>query len=79
MPREDWDRSIQDNLVTHFNTQRVFVEQMRRQNHGTYISLIGPEAESIRPDAALLSIMAAAQKMMARVTAHTTNWWTSTR
>ena len=70
MPREDWDRSIQDNLVTHFNTQRVFVEQLRRQNHGVYVTLIGPEAESIRPDAGVLSIMAAAQKMMARVIAH---------
>ncbi len=70
MPREDWDRSIQDNLMTHFNTQRVFIEQMRRQNSGVYVSLIGPEAESIRPDAGMLSIMAAAQKMMARVIAH---------
>lgn len=70
MPRGDWDRSIQDNLVTHFNTQRVFIEQMRKQNHGVYVSLIGPEAESIRPDAGVLSIMAAAQKMMARVIAH---------
>lgn len=70
MPREDWDRSIQDNLVTHFNTQRAFIEQMRKQNHGVYISLIGPEAESIRPDGGVLSIMAAAQKMMARVLAH---------
>ena len=70
MPREDFDRSIQDNLVTHFNTQRIFVDQLRRQNHGAYITLIGPEAESIRPDGGVMSIMAAAQKMMARVLAH---------
>ncbi len=70
MPREDWDRSIQDNLVTHFNTQRVFVDHLRKQNRGIYITLIGPEAESIRPDGGLMSIMAAGQKMMARVLAH---------
>jgi NAD(P)-dependent dehydrogenase (short-subunit alcohol dehydrogenase family) len=69
MPRQDFDRSIQDNLVTHFNMQRIFVDQLRKQNHGSYITLIGPEAESIRPDGGVMSIMASAQKMMARVLA----------
>lgn len=69
MPRQDWDRSIHDNLLTHFNTQRVFVDQLRMQNSGAYVSLIGPEAESIRPEGGMRSIMAAAQKMMARVLA----------
>lgn len=70
MPREDWERSVQDNLVTHFNTQRIFVDQLRKQNHGVYVTLIGPEAESIRPDGGVMSIMAAGQKMLARVLAH---------
>lgn len=70
MPREDWDRSVQDNLVTHFNTQRVFIDALRKQNSGVYVTMIGPEAESIRPDGGVMSIMAAAQKMMARVSAH---------
>ncbi len=69
MPRTDWDRSIQDNLVTHFNTQRVFVEQLRQQDGGVYVTMIGPEAEHIRPDAGMASIMAAAQKMITRVLA----------
>ena len=69
MPRTDWDDSIQDNLATHFNVQRVFIDQLRRQNSGTFITLVGPEAEHIRPDAGMVSIMAAAQKMMTRVLA----------
>jgi NAD(P)-dependent dehydrogenase (short-subunit alcohol dehydrogenase family) len=70
MPRADWDRSVQDNLVTHFNLQRTFVDQLRRQNAGTYVTLTGPEAESIHPDEGVMSIMAAAQRMMSRVVAY---------
>jgi len=69
MPRADLDRSIHDNLITHFNIQRSFIEQLRTQNHGVYVTLIGPEAENIRADAGMVSIMAAAQKMMSRVMA----------
>lgn len=70
MPRDDWDRTIQDNLATHFNLQRAFIDQMRRQDQGVYLVLTGPEAESIHPDEGVMSIMAAAQRMMARVTAY---------
>jgi NAD(P)-dependent dehydrogenase (short-subunit alcohol dehydrogenase family) len=69
MPRGDWDESIQDNLVTHFNLQRVFVDLLRKQDRGVYIALVGPEADSILPDEGVMSIMASAQKMMARVSA----------
>ncbi|MFN2310919.1 MAG: SDR family NAD(P)-dependent oxidoreductase [Spirochaetia bacterium] len=69
MPRTDLDRSIHDNLITHFNIQRSFIEQLRAQNYGVYITLIGPEAENIRADAGMVSIVAAAQKMMSRVIA----------
>ncbi len=69
MPRTDWDNSIQDNLATHFNVQRIFIDQLRRQNQGVYVTLIGSEAEHIRADAGMVSIMAAAQKMMTRVLA----------
>lgn len=70
MPREDWDRSVRDNLVTHFNLQRAFIDQMRRQDHGAYVTLTGPEAETILPDEGVMSIMAAAQRMMSKVIAH---------
>lgn len=69
MPRTDWDQSVQDNLLTHFNMQRVFIELLRKQDHGVYVALVGPEADSVHPDEGVMSIMAAAQKMMARVSA----------
>lgn len=69
MPRADWDRSVQDNLATHFNMQQVFLDHLRNANGGVYITLVGPEAEHILPDAGMRSIMAAAQKMMTRVLA----------
>jgi NAD(P)-dependent dehydrogenase (short-subunit alcohol dehydrogenase family) len=50
MPRADWDQTIQENLHTHFNVQRVFIDQFRTQNSGTYVVLIGPEADSVHPD-----------------------------
>lgn len=69
MTLDAWNRSVQDNLSTHFNLQRAFVDHMRKQDAGVYVTLTGPEAESIYPDEGVMSIMAAAQKMMARVSA----------
>lgn len=70
MPMADWHRVVSDNLTTHFNLQRAFVGRLRDQNAGTYLVLTGPEAETIHPDEQVMSIMAAGQRMMARVIAH---------
>lgn len=69
MPPEDWNRVLRDNLTTHFNVQRVFVDLLYRQKHGTYIVLTGPEAEHVFQDAEVMSVTAAAQRMMARALA----------
>lgn len=69
IPRAEWDDSIQDNLATHFNVQRVFVDHFHRESGGVYVTLVGPEAENVLPDGGIVSIMAAAQKMMTRVLA----------
>ncbi len=69
MPPEDWDRILRDNLATHFNAQRVFVDLLYRQKHGAYIVLTGPEADHVFQDAEVMSVAAAAQKMMARALA----------
>lgn len=70
MTMADWKQTIEDNLTTHFNMQRAFVSLFREQSKGTYIVLTGPEADAIVPDEQVMSIMAAAQRMMARVVAH---------
>ena len=69
MPHSDFERSIRDNLFTHFTLQRVFADYMIGRQAGRYITLVGPESESIIPDEGTMSIMAASQKMMARVLA----------
>jgi len=68
-PRADWDRLVTENLITHFNLQHEFLGWFHTQNAGTYITLTGPEADFAHPETGLMSILAAAQKMMARVEA----------
>lgn len=69
MPREDWDKSVSDNLITHFNLQQAFIRLLRDRKGGVYITLTGPESDGVRPESGVQSIMSAAQKMMTRVLA----------
>lgn len=69
MPREDWDKSVSDNLITHFNLQQAFIRLLRDRKAGVYITLTGPESDGVRPESGVQSIMSAAQKMMTRVLA----------
>lgn len=69
IPRAEWDRLVSENLSTHFNLQHQFLAQLHAQNQGAYVTLTGPEADFAHPETGLMSILAAAQKMMARVEA----------
>jgi NAD(P)-dependent dehydrogenase (short-subunit alcohol dehydrogenase family) len=69
IPRHDWDRLVTENLATHFNLQHQFLAQLHSQNKGVYITLTGPEADFVHPETGLMSVLAAAQKMMSRVEA----------
>jgi NAD(P)-dependent dehydrogenase (short-subunit alcohol dehydrogenase family) len=69
LPRPEWERLLTENLATHFNLQHEFLAQLHAQNAGTYVTLTGPEADFAHPETGLMSILAAAQKMMARVEA----------
>lgn len=69
IPQTDWGRLIDENLSTHFHLQHEFLSQLHDQNRGVYITLTGPEADFAHPETGLMSILAAAQKMMARVEA----------
>jgi len=69
IPRADWERLLQENLATHFHLQHEFLGQLHQQNEGVYVTLTGPEADFAHPETGLMSILAAAQKMMARVEA----------
>jgi len=69
IPKAEWDRLVTENLATHFNVQHQFLAQLHAQNRGVYVTLTGPEADFAHPETGLMSILAAAQKMMARVEA----------
>lgn len=67
--QQEWVRLLTENLQTHFLLQHEFLAQLHSQNQGTYITLTGPESDFAHPDTGLMSVFAAAQKMMARVEA----------
>jgi len=69
IPRADWERLLIENLATHFNLQHEFLAHLHSQNRGFYVTLTGPEADFAHPETGLMSILAAAQKMMSRVEA----------
>ncbi len=64
-----WNKLLTENLATHFHLQQAFLSQLHDQNSGVYVTLTGPEADFAHPETGLMSILAAAQKMMARVEA----------
>lgn len=67
MPFTDWQRVVNNNLTTHFLFMRAMLSLMHDQNHGTYIMINGGASEVIAPESGMVSIVAAAQKMMTRV------------
>lgn len=69
IPRDRWDQFVSENLITHFNLQHEFLSQLHTQKKGTYITLTGPESDTVIPDAGMMSVMSAAQKMMTQVAA----------
>ncbi len=71
MSFEDWNRVMHDHLTTHFLFLRAFVSLFHdRQNQsGTYVMVNGGESKLPAPDAGVVSIAAAAQKMMSKVLA----------
>lgn len=69
IPRDRWDSFLSENLITHFNLQHEFLDQLHDQKSGVYITLTGPESATVIPDAGMMSVMSAAQKMMTRVAA----------
>ncbi len=71
MTFEDWNRVMHDHLTTHFLFLRAFVSLFHdHQNQsGTYIMINGGESKIPAPDSGVVSIAAAAQKMMSKVLA----------
>lgn len=76
MPTRDWHAVIDGNLTTHFLFMRAFLSVFHDQNDGTYVMINGGAADVPAPDSGVISVVAAAQKMMGCVLAeeaHGTN------
>ncbi len=71
MTFDDWNRVMHDHLTTHFLFLRAFVSLFHdHQNQtGTYVMINGGESKIPAPDSGVVSIAAAAQKMMSKVLA----------
>lgn len=67
MPKAHWNTFMDNNLLTHFNVQHAIVSLMHDQHQGTYVMINGGASEFIAPEEGLVSIVSAAQLMMARV------------
>ncbi len=67
MPFADWQRVLHNNLTTHFLFMRAILSLMHDRNHGTYVMINGGASEVIAPESGMISIVAAAQKMMTKV------------
>ncbi len=67
MPKEHWNTFMENNLLTHFNVLHAIVSLMHDQHYGTYVMINGGASEFIAPEEGLVSIVSAAQLMMARV------------
>ena len=65
----EWNKLLTENLATHFNLQHEFMDYFHAQNRGTYVTMIGPEADFVDMEIGLLSVFAASQKMISRVAA----------
>ncbi len=67
MPYADWQRIIKNHLETHFLFGRSIVSLMHKRHHGTYVMINGGASKLVAPESGVVSIVAAAQKMMAKV------------
>lgn len=67
MPFTDWQRVLHSNLTTHFLFMRALLSLMHDQKDGTYVMINGGASKLIAPESGMVSIVAAAQKMMTRV------------
>lgn len=67
MPTSDWFSVMNNNLTTHFLFMRAVLSVLHEKNHGCYFMINGGASKLVAPDSGIISIVAAAQKMMTKV------------
>jgi NADP-dependent 3-hydroxy acid dehydrogenase YdfG len=66
-PAADWERVLQNGLYSHFHFLKAVVPALERQGKGMFVMINGGAAEYAIPHAGVISVVAAAQKMMSQV------------
>lgn len=69
LPRPDFDRVLGDGLTAHLGAAQAFLPAMERAGGGTYVMINGAAALAPVPGSGVVSVVTAAQLMLARVLA----------
>lgn len=67
LPLTDWHTIINNSLSSHFRFARAIIPLLEKQGKGTYTMINGGAALYPAPHSGVISVMAAAQKMMGQV------------
>jgi NAD(P)-dependent dehydrogenase (short-subunit alcohol dehydrogenase family) len=67
IPAGDWDAVLQNGLHSHFHFIKAVVPALEGQGQGMFVMINGGAAEYAIPHSGVISVVAAAQKMMSQV------------
>ena len=67
VPAADWERVLQNGLYSHFHLLKAVVPALEGQGAGMFVMINGGAAEFAVPHSGVISVVAAAQKMMGQV------------
>jgi 3-oxoacyl-[acyl-carrier protein] reductase len=67
LPLKDWNMVVDNSLASHFHFARALMPLLEKQRGGMYAMINGGAAEFPAPHSGVISVMAAAQKMMGQV------------
>jgi NAD(P)-dependent dehydrogenase (short-subunit alcohol dehydrogenase family) len=66
-PLPDWEAVLTNNLTSHFNFSKAVIPVLEGQGTGMFVMVNGGAAEYAVPHSGVISVVAAAQKMMGQV------------
>jgi NADP-dependent 3-hydroxy acid dehydrogenase YdfG len=64
---QDWNTVLTNNLTSHFNFSKAIIPLLESQENGMFVMINGGAAEFAVPHSGIISVLAAAQKMMSQV------------
>lgn len=67
LPVSEWEMVVTNSLSSHFRFAKAVLPLLEKQRNGAYVLINGGASEYPVPHSGVISVMAAAQKMMAQV------------